>query len=152
MVLGGEVNTTLDVWSFGCLVFELLTGQPLFCVPYYPEEAKVDDDHLLSLTATLGPLPESLYQRWERAPLYFTPERKLFNQALGGVPEGGEPLVLEEETMEDMFDQSKPDISDEEAGRVKALVRRILQYDPAKRPSPAEILSDPWFTEDPAES
>lgn len=41
--------------------------------------------------------------------------------------------------MEELFDQADPDIN-EEAHRVKALIRWILQYDPAKRPSPAEIL------------
>lgn len=27
MVLGGPPNKTLDIWSFGCLVFELVSGQ-----------------------------------------------------------------------------------------------------------------------------
>lgn len=47
--------------------------------------------------------------------------------------------------MEDLFDQASPDIGEEEAGEVKRLIRRILQYGPSKRPSPAEILLDPWF-------
>lgn len=49
--------------------------------------------------------------------------------------------------MEELFDQAGPDLGEDEARRVKALIRRILQYDPAKRPSPAEILLDPWFCE-----
>ena len=38
-------------------------------------------------------------------------------------------------------------LGEEEARKVKALIRWILQYDPAKRPSAAEILSNPWFCE-----
>ncbi|KAI0861052.1 serine protein kinase [Xylaria cubensis] len=144
-ILTGAVNNTLDVWSFGCLIFELITGQPLFCVPWYDSEVKQDDDHLLSLTTTLGPLPDELYGHWKTSSLYFTLQRKLFNFQLGGVAEGAEPLVIEQLTMEEMFDQAKPDLSEEEAYRVKSLIRRILQYDPVKRPSPAEILRDPWF-------
>ncbi|TRX88640.1 hypothetical protein FHL15_010499 [Xylaria flabelliformis] len=144
-ILAGAVNNTLDVWSFGCLIFELITGQPLFCVPWYDSEVKQDDDHLLSLTTTLGPLPDELYGHWKTSSLYFTPQRKLFNFQLGGVAEGAEPLVIEQLTMEEMFDQANPDLSEEEAYRVKSLIRQILQYDPVKRPSPAEILRDPWF-------
>lgn len=85
--------------------------------------------------------------QWETSPLYITPERKLFNCQLGGVPDGGEPLLLDEPAMEKAFDQAKPEIDTEEADTVKALVRRILQYDLAKRPSATEILADPWCYE-----
>ena len=145
LVLTGAVDKSLDVWSFGCLVFELVTRLPLFCVPWYGDELKTDDHHLVSLTAALGELPDELYKHWKRSSFYFTPERKLFNCQLGGVREGKEPLMLEQLSMEEMFDQERPDLDEEEARKVKALIRRILQYDPAKRPSPAEILQDPWF-------
>jgi non-specific serine/threonine protein kinase len=106
-----------------------------------------DDDHLLSLTTELGPLPDELLKHWTTSWLYFTPGRKLFNERLGGVGQGKEPLVLKPLSMEELFDQAGPDLDDEEAHKVKGLIRRILQYDPMKRPSPAGILSDPWFCE-----
>lgn len=53
--------------------------------------------------------------------------------------------MLEQTSMEDYFDEAQPDINVEEAYQVKTLIRRVLQYDPAKRPSPAELLLDPWF-------
>lgn len=59
--------------------------------------------------------------------------------------EGGEPLVVEQTSMEELFDRAGPDLEGEEAHNVKALVRSILQYDPAERPSPTEILANPWF-------
>jgi non-specific serine/threonine protein kinase len=60
--------------------------------------------------------------------------------------------MVEQTSMEELFDQAGPDLNEEEAHKVKALIRKILQYDPAKRPSPAEILHDPWFSEMDAES
>lgn len=74
------------------------------------------------------------------------------NCRLGGVAEGEEPLMLEQTSMEELFDQAGLDLNEEEARQVKALIRQILQYDPAKRPSPAEILLDPWFCEIEVES
>lgn len=53
--------------------------------------------------------------------------------------------MVEQTSMEELFDRSEPDLDDEEAYEVKALIRLILQYDPTKRPSPAQILSNPWF-------
>ncbi|KAI5860175.1 putative serine protein kinase [Durotheca rogersii] len=149
LILTGAVNKTLDVWSFGCLIFELITGYPLFCVPGSKYE---DDNHLLSLIARLGPLPDELFNSWKTSSLYFTPEKKLFNCRLGGVADGREPLMEEQTSMEEWFDEAGPDLDEEEARNVKALIRRILQYDPAERPSPAELLTDPWFYEIEAES
>ncbi|KAM0542287.1 hypothetical protein ACHAPJ_012852 [Fusarium lateritium] len=148
LILNGEVDESLDIWSFGCLVFELITGQPLFCVPWSESETDQDDDHLLTLNERLGPLPDELYRQWKTSSLYFTPDKQLFNCQLGGVADGGEPLLVEQLSMEEAFDQANPDLTAEEAKKVKRLIRRILQYDPAKRPSAAELLRDAWFSED----
>lgn len=147
LVLTGAVNNTVDVWSFGCLVFELITGQPLFCAPWSKSEDNITDNHLLALTAILGALPDNLFKDWKTSSLYFTPERKLFNCRLGGVAPQKEPLMVEQTSMEELFDQAGPELDEEEGHKVKALIRWILQYDPAKRPSPAEILQHPWFCE-----
>ncbi|KAI1320142.1 serine protein kinase [Xylariaceae sp. FL0255] len=145
LILTGNVNETFDVWSFGCLLFELVTGQPLCCVPWDPTENGQDDDHLLQLTYALGPLPDELYKHWKTSSLYFTTQRELYNCNIGGIPEGEEPYMIEQVSMEEMFDRAKPEIEEAEADEVKSLIRRILQYDPAQRPSAAEILQDPWF-------
>lgn len=55
--------------------------------------------------------------------------------------------MVEQTSMEELFDLAGPDLDEEEAHKVKTLIRWILQYDPAKRPSPAKILFDPWFRE-----
>ncbi|RBQ64610.1 hypothetical protein FVER14953_13129 [Fusarium verticillioides] len=148
LVLMGEVDKSLDIWSFGCLVFELVAGQPLFCIPAYNDRTEEDDNHILELQAKLGPLPDELYSRWETSSQYYTKDRKLYNCQLGGISEGEEPLMLEQTSMEEAFDLTAPDLTYDEAEKVKRLIRRILQYDPSKRPAIKDILRDPWFAED----
>ncbi|KAI6772981.1 hypothetical protein HG530_003939 [Fusarium avenaceum] len=147
-LLKGEMNESLDIWSFGCLLFELMTGQPLFCLPGPHSEPDLTDEHLLVLEERLGPLPDDLYSLWETSSLYYTSERKLYNCEIGGVREGQEPLILEQLSIEEAFDQSEPELGAEEAEKVKKIIRWILQYDLSKRPSPVEILQDPWFAGD----
>ncbi|CAK7267275.1 hypothetical protein SEPCBS119000_002459 [Sporothrix epigloea] len=53
--------------------------------------------------------------------------------------------MLEQKSLETRFDAAAPDLDEEEATAVKALIRRILQYDPDKRPTASELLQDPWF-------
>lgn len=142
LVLLGDAGPSVDIWSFGCLVFELVTGRPLFCVPGSDFE---DDDHLLSLTARLGALPSRLFKLWKTSSLYFGSDGKLFNNQIGGVSEDREPLVVPQQSMEELFDKAEPDIDEKEGYQVKKLIRRILDYDAAKRPSAAELLLDPWF-------
>ncbi|KAL4985766.1 kinase-like domain-containing protein [Aspergillus falconensis] len=104
LILTEAVDNTVDVWSFGCLVFELITRQPLFCIP-----------------GSNG-LPDEFFGHWKTLSLYFTPERKLFNCQLGVAPGEG-PLMVEQTSMEGLFDGTEPDLDEEEAHKVKALIR-----------------------------
>lgn len=136
------VDKSLDIWSFGCLVFELITGQPLVCIP--GSEWAIDD-YVLALNGRLGDIPQELFACWKTSHLYFTKEGELYNSQLGELEDGEEPLIVEEPSLEQLFDEAAPEIDDREAQQVKKLLRWILQYDPSKRPSPAEISQDPWF-------
>ena len=71
-ILGCSVGKGIDVWSFGCILFELLTGLPLFQIPPLNDSDElINDDHLIQLTDIIGPLPEGLLSRWTRASKYY---------------------------------------------------------------------------------
>ena len=74
IVLRGKITPAIDIWTFGCLVFELITGSPLlFVSPPWDEDDDVDadDEHLLGMHDVLGPLPSHVLSEWARSDMHF---------------------------------------------------------------------------------
>jgi serine/threonine protein kinase len=66
-----HVSPAQDIWAFGCLVYSLLTNQPLFNLFDMGSREYLDDDHIIQMIAALGPLPASLKRVWPRYGKYF---------------------------------------------------------------------------------
>lgn len=186
-ILGKPVDEKIDIWSFGCLVFELMTGTMLFPVGDVGTQEETDDDHFLALHDILGELPEDIAAGWGRKNLWFGPEGERLNP-YAPKPNGEagsnqedkrdnstqerqddtaevedddfrpEPspndfeyppeayIITPFPSLEQLFDENKPDTIDENEARVITdLIRRILRYDPAERPSAADLLAEEWF-------
>ncbi|KAI1303969.1 serine protein kinase [Xylaria venustula] len=143
ILLTGFVNDTVDIWSFGCMVFELITGCPLFSLHWSPQVDKCDNI-LLNIFKIIGTFPNGLRQQWSQ-------RHMIVNTRDEFVPPpwlaGGEHCYIETRMdLEDFFEHKKPnDIDRNEAGQIKRLLRRIFRYDPKERPSAAELLQEPWF-------
>ncbi|APA12741.1 hypothetical protein sscle_10g075110 [Sclerotinia sclerotiorum 1980 UF-70] len=143
-----EVPTTnQDMWSFGCLIFEFITGRPLFVVDNAGDENETNDDHFLQLFSTLGPIPMDILSKWSRANIYFNSHGENIKNYIGNLLEGFDMSLLEDQpTLEELFEQYKPvGMEREESREVMRILRWILQYDASKRPLSSELLRDPWF-------
>lgn len=137
-------------------MYEFLTGDVLFGVMVIGTTQEdcddADDDHLLQLHNILRPLPDSLMRAWPRASAWFDSEGNPVPQADMDESGNGEKLEGEDrlgvyDTLEQRFAKAKPaDIDDDEAAVVCKLIREMLAYDPAERPSAADLLKHPWFS------
>jgi non-specific serine/threonine protein kinase len=147
LILRDQIDEKVDIWSFGCLLFELITNAPPFKILRGTRE-NVDDRYILQMIDMLGPLPKRLSERWTRYSKYFTDLGVQFNSHTEEPKEGLDPLEAKGPEIWEHFEENKPSgLAAEDAEVVVALLRRILQLDPAKRPSASELLKDPWFSE-----
>lgn len=77
LVLGDQLATAVDMWSFGCLIFELITNHTLFRVESLDGDRfdeTTNDEHLIQITETIQFLPEILFNKWRRASMYYGPD------------------------------------------------------------------------------
>ncbi|KAI8808417.1 kinase-like domain-containing protein [Cladochytrium replicatum] len=58
-ILGAKYDSSADIWSLGCMIFELLTGDYMFD-PQQGQRYTKDDDHIAQIIELLGPFPKSL--------------------------------------------------------------------------------------------
>ncbi|KAF4628649.1 hypothetical protein G7Y89_g9503 [Cudoniella acicularis] len=144
-ILGEVPTSSQDIWSFGCLVFEFVTGRPLFVVDNTGDENETNDNHFLQLYSTIGPIPRDILSKWVRSDVYFNLDRENIKSYIEELPEGFDLNELHHHPLlEELFDQERPaEMSDEDSKQIKHMLRWILQYDPTKRPSASELLNDP---------
>lgn len=141
------VDYQIDIWSLGCLIFEFVTGTPLFVVSSlaWIAEEENDDGHLLQMNDVLGPLPPTIAAAWPRYSKYFNDKAELIRTDVGPAEVSSEE-VCTGPTLEALLEECKPaDMDDTESSAFVDLLRKILQYDPASRPSTAELLEHEWF-------
>lgn len=135
-----SLDQSIDIWSFGCIVYELLTGLALF--PVFPGDHV--DCQILSIIDQLGPLPARLFSQWGRSHMYYRSNGEQFNSVVD------EPYVeLEKDVpFETRFHREKAcDIDDKEEASVINLLRQILRYETEERPCAEDLLSHPWFAD-----
>ena len=129
-----------DIWSVGCLVFELLTGETLFD-PQSPSPGEMfskDESHLAQAVELLGNIPVDLINRGRHAQDWFLRDTSsLRNIAVKPPSDDVNALAT---VLKDNFNfehQGAEDISE--------FLQQLLEYDPKKRSSASRALRLPWL-------
>ena len=76
VILGINYNETADLWSFACMIFEMLTGDFLFD-PKKTNEFKKNDDHLAQMIELLNEFPKDWATIGTHSKRYFDKDGKL---------------------------------------------------------------------------
>nr|CAB3231673.1 dual specificity protein kinase CLK2 [Phallusia mammillata] len=122
-------NQACDVWSIGCIIFEFYMGITMF-------QTHDNREHLAMMERILGPIPSRLIKK-SRKQKYFYHNRLDWDEHSSGgkyVRENCKPLMR--------YIQRK---DHPEHMKLIDLIARMLEYDPGKRTSLAEVINHPFF-------
>jgi serine/threonine protein kinase len=131
MITGALYGSSTDIWSVGCILFELVTGDRLF-EPHASEYGHYtrDADHLAQICEHVGLLPPGAAMRGSRA-------RELFDR-YGNIRGIGtddlEPWPIEQVLT------GKYDVSGHDAKALARLLECMLHTDPSKRATARQCL------------
>lgn len=128
VILGISYTTSIDMWSFGCILMELFTGFPLF-----PGEN--ESQQLLYIVELLGHPPIEVLAKASRRKLFFDAENRL-KQTTDS--KGRTRLPYGKNLSEILKTADKSFI---------LLIQRCLEWNPAVRITPQEALGSEWFSE-----
>lgn len=156
MLLQMNFNEKADIWSLGCIVYKLLTGEAIFGGDYdtetsgSEEETTSEDEGsgVVSSEETESSSEDTVLESHDiysifvrmckflgKPPEFITKKRDYFNSK-GRLKHNPkiEYVDLKKYLIEEF------DFKNDEAGEIATFLKYLLQYDPSKRPSAEEVL------------
>lgn len=133
VLIGSKYDTAADMWSLGCMTFELLTGDLLFD-PRAGEDYDRDEDHLAMFQELLGKMPKRIALEGKYA--------KNFFDKRGGLKHIKQ---LKFWPIQDVL-QEKYHFSKEEADGIASFIVPLLDFDPKTRATALQSLQSDWLS------
>ncbi|CAD6250456.1 unnamed protein product [Miscanthus lutarioriparius] len=135
VILGLGWSYPCDIWSVGCILVELCTGEALF-------QTHENLEHLAMMERVLGPLPYHMLKRADRHSDKYIRKGRL-NWPEGCTSWESMKAVMKLSRLQNLVMQNV----DQAAGDLIDLLQVLLKYDPADRLTAQEALRHPFFTE-----
>eukprot|EP00274_Cyanoptyche_gloeocystis_P000682 CAMPEP_0196654490 /NCGR_PEP_ID=MMETSP1086-20130531/4209_1 /TAXON_ID=77921 /ORGANISM="Cyanoptyche gloeocystis , Strain SAG4.97" /LENGTH=595 /DNA_ID=CAMNT_0041986295 /DNA_START=36 /DNA_END=1823 /DNA_ORIENTATION=- len=145
VLLGLPYRVAIDMWSLGCILVEMHTGEPLF-------SGQDELDQISKICEVLGPPPDHMLVSSSKA-------RKFFSVANGRqykLKRNGRPeIVYSSRSLSAVIGveshgpggrrKGEPGHSSEDYVKFLDLIERLLDYNPQTRISPYTALEHPFF-------
>ncbi|CAD8122376.1 unnamed protein product [Paramecium sonneborni] len=124
VVLGLGYSSQIDMWSFGCIIAELFTGESLF-------QSKSEKELLFLQIKVIGMPPKELIEQGSRKSKFFD-EKCQLNYKIQD-----QELLQEIKTLNQHLQKADPQYQD--------FVIKCLKWNPDQRMTPEEALIHPWI-------
>uniref|UniRef100_A0A3Q7FRB1 dual-specificity kinase n=2 Tax=Solanum subgen. Lycopersicon TaxID=49274 RepID=A0A3Q7FRB1_SOLLC len=136
VILGLGWTYPCDIWSVGCILVELCSGEALF-------QTHENLEHLAMMEKVLGPLPQHMLKRVDRQAEKYVRRGRL-DWPEGATSRDSIRAVLKLARLQNIIMQHV----DHSAGDLINLLQGLLRYDPSERLTAREALRHPFFTRD----
>lgn len=123
VVLEIPYTSSIDMWSFGCILAELYTGFPIF-----PMES--EEELIKKIVEVIGLPPVDFIAQGSRSYKYFSTTEKII----------GKDLNLQQNPQKTI----SAVLRGADVGLI-CLIEKCLQWDPKKRPTPEAALAFSWL-------
>ena len=134
IILGGDWGCSTDLWSTGCLIFELITSDYLFD-PKSSTSYSRDDDHLAQIVELLKSWPPKEYLRTT------SKWREFFDRSGQNFRKINKLKIWPLENV--LIDEYK--MNKELANEISNFLLPMLEFDPSKRIDAGSMCSHPWI-------
>lgn len=134
VLLGYHWGASADLWSFACLMFELLTGDYLFD-PRSGKSYSKDDDHIAQIIELIGHVPRTMLKESYYARDFFNSRGELLR--ISKLKPWGLKDVLVE--------KYKFPVSD--AVEISEFLSPMLALQPEKRADAGGMVNHPWLSD-----
>ncbi|XP_020114252.1 uncharacterized protein LOC109728290 isoform X2 [Ananas comosus] len=129
VILGLPYDQKIDIWSLGCILAELYTGDVLF-----PNEPVVM--MLARMIGIIGPIDMEMLVLGQETPKYFTDDYDLYHK--NEVTDQIEFLIPKKSSLESHLQASDTKFID--------FLSYLLQINPRRRPTASEALQHQWLS------
>ncbi|XP_061364889.1 serine/threonine-protein kinase AFC2 isoform X1 [Gastrolobium bilobum] len=136
VILGLGWSYPCDIWSVGCILVELCTGEALF-------QTHENLEHLAMMERVLGPLPQHVLKRVDRHAEKYVRRGRL-DWPVGATSRESIKAVMKLPRLQNLIMQHV----DHSAGDLIHLLQGLLRFDPSERLTAKEALRHSFFMRD----
>jgi serine/threonine protein kinase len=137
VILGCSYDYRIDIWSLGCILSELWTGNVLF-------QNECIQGLLSRVIGIIGPFPDYMLKHGRHAGNFFTKEKLIYQVVPGKSDEPGgnkKKLVILVPKRTSLKARLKCDDED-----FVHFIKCLLELDKEKRPNATEAMKHPWLS------
>lgn len=136
--MGIDYDTSADMWSFACMMFELITGDFMFEPRKGPTYGKTDD-HLAQMMELLGPMPMNFAVSGKNFDNFFHFDEFTGKQTFKKI-QGLKHFPMRKLLLE------KYRLKSNEAEMLADFLMKMIQWYPSDRATAQQMLDHPWFS------
>jgi serine/threonine protein kinase len=137
IVLRASSGQKIDVWSAGCTIYELATGNQLFNILTGLSSQQQDMAHLLLIEHYLGNIPTKMAKKGDKFTDFFRSRGGLLNTK--EFAKVSKRLDLKDDSIAKRLSKESP-LGRGDIKHLEALLLNMLNLDPRKRPTSSALL------------